>query len=168
MGKSLPVMVVASMLAAAAPVAAQGEAGHAAAVQIEGSSFFAVKVGDADASTRWYEETLDLAEVNRIDDEGGRFAIRLLARPGLTVEVIQQAGAGAGGDGPTLGLFKVGFGVDDIEAFHALLRRRSVDVDERIFTDAALGARSFVFRDLDGNRIQVFEPCRDECQEDAP
>lgn len=165
MGKSVHAVVVTSLLAFAGPAAAQSETGHVAQAEIRGSSFFAVKVSDADTAARWYAETLDLSEVNRIDDEGGRFAIRLLAGPGLAVEVIQQVGASAAGEGPTLGLFKVGFSVDDIEAFHALLRRRSVDVDERIFTDVALGARSFVFRDLEGNRIQVFEPCSEACRE---
>ena len=72
------------------------------------------------------------------------------------MELIRQRGT-AVSSVTRVGFFKAGFFVDDIEAAFAWLRGRGVDTDDAIFTDDALGARSFVFRDIYGNRLQVFE-----------
>ncbi|MFT5515892.1 MAG: catechol-2,3-dioxygenase [Rhodothermales bacterium] len=95
-------------------------------------------------------------EVNHIDAEDGRYAIRILTGGGLRVELIRARGTERPSD-RHLGLFKTGLFVSDIEAFHAVLEERTVDVDAQIFVDEALNARSFVFRDLEGNRIQAFQ-----------
>ena len=125
-----------------------------------GSAFFAVRVGDVEAAGRWYSQVLDLREANRL--EGSGFAIRLLSRPGLTVELIQRDGD-ASPSVPTLGLFKAGFYVPDADALYTRLRSMDVDLDDQLFVDSALNARTFVFRDPEGNRLQVFEHCGESC-----
>jgi hypothetical protein len=40
---------------------------------------------------------------------------------------------------------------------------RGADTDDPIFIDEALNARSFVFCDPYGNRLQVFQQCGREC-----
>jgi hypothetical protein len=54
--------------------------------------------------------------------------------------------------------------VADIEAFRRRLDGLGVDQDAQIFVDEALHVRSFVFRDLEGNRVQVFQRCGEACQ----
>lgn len=131
---------------------------------ITGDTFLAIQVTDDSAAAAWYASRFGLEEVNRLTAGDGRYSIRLLTGRGLTVEVIRLPDVGPAEDGPRLGLFKAGFWVDEIDAAHDWLVERGVDADERIFVDEALGARSFVFRDLEGNRLQVFERCDSDCE----
>lgn len=151
------VAVVATIvLASAAPLPAQTP-NPSEAVE---DAFLAVRVADVERAAAWYARVFDLGEVNRLVSEG--YAIRLLRGGGLAVELIQQVGAVAP-PARHLGLFKVGLFVEGIDRFHAEMLRRGVDVDAVPFDDEALGVRSFVMRDLDGNRLQLFERCGDGC-----
>ncbi|MCH7565174.1 MAG: VOC family protein [Gemmatimonadetes bacterium] len=127
-----------------------------------GLTFVAIQTPDVAAAAAWYETVFGLPEVNRIDTPDGLYSIRILSREGLTVELIQTRGALSPSD-RHLGLFKAGIYVDDIDAAHQWLIEHRVDSDDSVFIDEALQARSFVFRDLDGNRLQVFELCQGPC-----
>ena len=131
-------------------------------LRIAGPVFVAVQVRDLALASGWYSSTFGLAQVNRIDTEDGRYSILILAGEGIEVELLQVRGATSGAN-PVLGLFKIGFYVDDIEAAHRWIQGRGGDTDERIFTDEALQARSFVFRDPEGNRLQAFQRCVGPC-----
>ncbi|HSR68239.1 MAG TPA: VOC family protein [Acidobacteriota bacterium] len=126
-----------------------------AGFEVVGETFVAVQVPDAQASAEWYQRVLGLEEVKRLDAEDGRFSIRILARTGLTVELIRTNTA-VDVSGTPRGLFKAGFYVDDIGAAFRWLNSQQVETDEGIFSDEALSVRTFVFRDPDGNRLQVF------------
>lgn len=65
------------------------------------------------------------------------------------------------------GLFKSGFHVDDLDAAYGWLRQHEVETVGEIFTDDALGARSVVFRDPEGNRLQLFEALSRDAEPDA-
>jgi len=97
-----------------------------------------------------------------METEDGAYSIRLLSGGGLSVELIAEQGVEAVSD-QHLGLFKVGIYVADIETFHRRLDGLGVDQDPRICVDETLHVRSFVFRDLEGNRIQVFQRCGNRC-----
>ena len=125
-------------------------------------AFLALRVGDVEAAAAWYARALALDPVKQLDAEDGRFRIRILARGNLTVELIEMRGTEAPPQ-PHLGIFKVGFYVDDIDAAHRWFREAGAELDDAIFTDDALAVRSFVLRDPDGNRLQVFEQCDGEC-----
>lgn len=128
-----------------------------------GSSFVAMHVEDDSAAAGWYESVFGLEEVSRLEAQDGRYSIRILTRPGLSVELTRISGSSPSPDGPQLGLFKAGVFVDDIERAFAWLRSKDVDTDRDIFTDPALQVRSFVFSDSEGNRLQVFEQCAGSC-----
>ncbi len=130
--------------------------------EVVGSTFVAIQTADVETAAAWYESVLGLTEVKRLEAEDGRYFIRLLSNGGLQVELIELRGLPAP-PARHLGLFKAGFYVDDIDAAHRWLHDRDVDMDAGIFVDDALRARSFVFRDLEGNRLQVFQACPAEC-----
>lgn len=125
--------------------------------EVIGESFFAVRVRDARAAAEWYAMHLGLVTANELDDPEGRFVIRILTRAGLTVELIEQVGTPDPPERAPAGHFKAGFFVSDIDAAFAALRNGGVDTDDGVSTDEALGVRMFVFRDLEGNRLQIFE-----------
>lgn len=130
--------------------------GSGSAFDVIGESFFAVRVDDARAATDWYRSRLGLTTANELDDPDGRFVIRILSRPGLIVELIEQSGTPAPPDRAPTGHFKAGFFVADVDAAFEALRSQGVDTDDGVSTDDALGVRMFVFRDLEGNRLQIF------------
>ena len=130
--------------------------------EVSAPAFFAVQVEDVTETSGWYREVFGLDEVNRFDAPDGRYAIRILAGGGLTVELIQERGVERSAE-RTAGLFKAGLYIRGLDAFRRSLESRGVEVDADIFVDHALNARSFVFRDPEGNRLQAFELCEGPC-----
>ena len=61
------------------------------------------------------------------------------------------------------GIQHYSFFVDDIDAAFNWLRSQGVNTDAGIMIDRELQVRTFVFRDLEGNALQVFERCGEEC-----
>lgn len=120
-----------------------------------GKVFIALQVPDDAASAAWYKRVLSLDEIKHLEAQDERYSIRVLRGQGLTVELIRANNAKEV-EGTPRGLFKAGFFVDDIEAAFQWMRSQEVDTDQRIFTDESLNVRFFVFRDLNGNRLQVF------------
>jgi len=131
--------------------------------QVVAGTFVAVQVPDLEAAATWYAETLGLRQANRIEADDGRYRIRILAASGLVVELIQLREAEPPSPGIRHGLFKAGFFVDDLAAAFRWLRSRGADMDGTTFVDEALNARTFVFRDPFGNRLQVFQSCEEAC-----
>lgn len=127
-------------------------------IWLDGKSFVALRVADVDEAARWYQRVFGLDELNRLEDTDGRYDIWLLGGPSLLIELIEQPDVSEPPD-PHLGIFKTGIRVRDAEGFRTALAEAGVDVDDRTFVDEALGMRTFVFRDLAGNRLQAFEPC---------
>ncbi len=134
-------------------------------------AFFAMSVADLDASTEWYRRVLGLVPVRDVASRDGRSQARVLRRSNLVVELIAFGGSVDVADvlGPRAHRFmvqgpvKVGLWVLDAGAVRDWLARYAVDTDARVGLDETLDARTFVFRDLDGNRIQVFEDCDGRC-----
>jgi catechol 2,3-dioxygenase-like lactoylglutathione lyase family enzyme len=137
--------------------------------QFTHAAFFAASVDDLDASTVWYRTMLGLVQVHEVESRDGRGRARMLRNGELVVELIQYEASRAGEellgeDAHPLqfqGLFKAGVFVDDAHRLHAALRRLGASVDAEVTLDEALRLNTFVLRDLDGNRIQVFAPCSD-------
>lgn len=123
--------------------------------QVVRGTFLALRVSDLPGVADWYAAAFGLAEVNRIEAEDGRYAVRILRGRGLTVELIRQRDVAASESTP-LGLFKAGFHVDDLDALRRRLEALEADMDASTFFDESLGVRSFVFRDPEGNRLQAF------------
>jgi len=118
--------------------------------------FFAVQVRDVEVAAAWYADVFGMRLVKRLDAEDGRYAIRILSGGPLTVELLHETRA----EEPparSYGLFKAGLQVKDIDRFHERLVARGVDADDRVVADSALGVRTFVFRDAEGNRLQAFQ-----------
>ncbi len=138
-----------------ADLRAQDAANGEPPFEVVGPSFFAVQVRDDSAAADWYRRAFGLAEVRHSEAADGRYSIRLLKRGGLTVELIRFGAAVEAAD-PRLGLFKSGFHVDDIDAAYAWLAELGTKLDQRISSDEVLGSRTFVLRDPEGNRLQIF------------
>jgi hypothetical protein len=132
---------------------------------VEGEVFIALQVIDDVAASKWYRTTFDLEEVNHLEAPNGKASIRILSGGGLTIELIDHVESATAPIGYQHGLFKAGFHVDDIDTAFDWLLKQGVFAGIGIFTDQALKARSFVFKDPWGNRLQIFQRCDDECAE---
>lgn len=158
----MKVVVMAALVSVATSMGCQTVAVPEGGGLLAAPSFVALRVQDVHATSTWYRDVFGLAEVGRLDAEDGRYSIRLLSGDRLSVELIQER------DVPRpparhLGHYKAGLYVLEIESFQRILRERGVDVDADIFFDEALNARSFVFRDNEGNRLQAFQRCGQGC-----
>ena len=131
--------------------------------QVVGSSFVALQVRDDAALATWYRDTFGLVELRHLESEDGSRSIRILRGGGVAVEIIRADGAEAPAGRWSYGLFKAGFWVDDIQAAHAWFLDRGEGTDASILLDETLGARTFVTRDPEGNRLQLFFDCGERC-----
>lgn len=126
------------------------------------NTFFAAIVKDLDTSIAWYSQVLGFTVVNRTtlanrgtdvaNLENGKNRLELIQietslSPASVLESKQKM----------QGLFKIGFSVNDIESYIAILRSINPYFDERVVTDPVSGKSTIVFKDPDGNRIQLFE-----------
>lgn len=130
--------------------------------QILAGGFVAIRVAEISEAAKWYERVFGLREVNRLEAEDGSYAIRILSGSGLTVELLREGDLGPHAE-PSLGLFKVGFYVDDLERARDWLLRHDVSMEGSVVHDQALDARTLVFRDPWGNRLQLFQRCAGAC-----
>ena len=117
-------------------------------------SYFALIVNDIDVSMEWYEEVLGL-EVGTRMTESGRYDIANLQKPGIFVELLELAEAGARPQGRVEGPFKVGLLVNDVSEFVEGLPD-SIATPE-VIDDPANSLRFVQLRDPDGNIVQVME-----------
>lgn len=154
--------VLCGLLGLASGAHAQEPAETERRFRVLGPSFVAIVVRDDSAAAQWYRRVLGVTQTRHLTADDGRYSIRLLTGQGITLELLRLRDA-LGPPDPHLGLFKAGFYVDDVEAAWRWLRTQGVDTDRAIFTDEALNARSFVFRDPEGNRLQVFQRCTPSC-----
>ncbi|MGD8329536.1 MAG: VOC family protein [Acidobacteriota bacterium] len=133
-------------------------------------SFFGVSVGDLDAAVSWYRRVLGLETVRSVESRDGRGRAVVMRRGELMVELVHFEGSLSPRADPEVqhpfqieGLAKAGMFVADAGEWHTYLLGAHVDTDAQVVTDENLAVRTFVFRDLDDNRIQVFERCEQGC-----
>jgi catechol 2,3-dioxygenase-like lactoylglutathione lyase family enzyme len=125
-------------------------------------AFAALSVADLAASSRWYETHFGLARGFSYTSEDGAVRIQVLSRPGLTIELQQQAAAQplAPTDGKAFlrhGIFKFGIGVLDLRAAVARLEAAGVRVLVAPFEDQDGRVLAAVIMDDSGNWLQLTE-----------
>ena len=134
-------------------------------------AFFAVSVADLDASAGWYERVFGVETVRDVTSRDGRGRARVMVAGDLVVELVTYQGsidaAEALEEGQhrfaLRGLVKTGLFVGDADAAHAALSANELDIDDSVSTDDRIDAKTFVLRDPDGNRLQLFQVCHGGC-----
>ncbi len=128
-------------------------AGEAAA-----NAFWAVNTRDADRAAAWYARNLGLEREERMPPVGDVTDVRIVRGHLGVAEIIERAGSPAprDGSGDRPGLFKIGFTVDDLDAWVARWRTNGVTIVAGPFRNAS-GPANVVIRDADGNLLQAFE-----------
>lgn len=140
------------------------------APSVAGPSFFAVAVGDIAAAEAWYRHVLGLETVRSVQSRDGRGRAVVMRHDDLVVELVHFEGSRSPRTDAAVehpfqieGLVKAGMFVADVAQWHAYLLESDVEADPQVMSDEALGMRTFVFRDPEGNRIQVFQRCAGPC-----
>jgi len=117
-------------------------------------SYYAVVVRDIEVATAWYESTLGLRVISRLN-EAGRYDIVNLQGPGVFVELLELADAQPRPEGLIHGPFKVGMLVDDLDRY--IGRLPATMPRPEVVEDAANGLMLFQLHDPDGNVLQVMQ-----------
>jgi predicted enzyme related to lactoylglutathione lyase len=115
-----------------------------------------VPVADQDRELEFYTEVLGLekrADVPFGDEAGGRW-IEVAPSDAETVIAICPPGPSNESGGKETGIT---LQTDDIDAYHAQLKERGVDVDEEVSHMGDPVPPLFWFRDPEGNRLMVVQ-----------
>ncbi len=131
--------------------------------------FFALSVADVDASVDWYERLFAFETSRQVDLPERGLRIRLLARPGALLELIESsAAAPLVRHAPAVerrhevhGVFKFGFLVADLDEMMDTLEREGVPPRGEVIVEPDGTLRSLQVEDPDGNVVQVFEHLSD-------
>ncbi|HEX6316456.1 MAG TPA: VOC family protein [Gemmatimonadaceae bacterium] len=123
--------------------------------------FFALSVRDLAASVAWYTEKLGLRSVMTVPRTGKIAGVAALEGNGLLVELLQHDDAVArNGASPELtrGIAKAGVIVTDFDRAVAALRARGVEITSGPYPPRPAMRANLMFRDNEGNTIQVLGP----------
>ncbi|HKA58315.1 MAG TPA: VOC family protein [Gemmatimonadales bacterium] len=130
-------------------------------------AFFALSVRDMDASTKWYVEKLGLAVIMHAPRTAAtRASATILRGGGLTVELIQRDSS-IPRNPMSAGMFKAGVTVDDFGGTVAALRARGVEIAYGPYPRRPDQPANLIFRDNEGNLIQLFERASGEIAGDS-
>ena len=140
-------------------------------ITVSEPAFFAVSVSDLEASTVWYARVFGTETVREVTSRDGRGRARVTVAGDLIVELIAYEGSIGAEDAlpegqhrfALRGLVKTGLFVTDADAAHATLSVGDIDIDDSVAVDNRIDTKTFVMRDPDGNRLQVFERCLGGC-----
>jgi catechol 2,3-dioxygenase-like lactoylglutathione lyase family enzyme len=150
--------LVALLLFSSAAAQRHSSATEAPAFTARGA-FVAIVVTDLDASVHWYESSLGLHMVKRGKSPRVPAETAVLGGHNLFVELIHHDGKQlprVEDEASVPRLLKAGLivGKEDFDGMAADLQKYRVETG--IFEDKEMGVRSFLFRDNDGNLIQLF------------
>lgn len=127
--------------------------------------FSALIVKEMSTSLSWYSEIMGYEVVNNKSFPEMNFKQANLKRGDSAIELIELGSAIS----PTasipnfstksklIGLFKIGFRVEDFDNWIKHLEQSKVDFHGNVVTDEISGKRMIIVKDPDGNRIQLFE-----------
>lgn len=162
-----PVLVTAALLGACAhhvpapdrrAISAVGAFGHPE------RQFFALSVSDLEASATWYLRVFELQRLGGSESPDGASRNAILGNDHFLIELIRHRDAKplaqwspeATRTYLAHGIFKVGIYVDDFERALEHLRKEQVDFAGEVRDDARYGLRFILFRDPDGNFLQLY------------
>lgn len=127
----------------------------------------AIIVEDIERSSQWYSMVLKLSMDPRTFVDMENVKILNMFNDGFNLELIQlkkavdpaQAIEGYTNRTRLLGLFKLGYGVEDFDTWVAYLKEIEVEFSGSVVVDpnSKDGKRMVNIKDPDGNRIQFFE-----------
>lgn len=140
-------------------------------ITVSEPAFFAMSVSDLEASTAWYARVFGTETVGDVTSRDGRGRARVMVAGNLVIELIAYEGSIGADDVLPVGqhrfalrgIVKTGLFVSDAASAHSLLTANGLDVDDSVGMDERIDARTFVLRDPDDNRLQVFQRCRGAC-----
>ena len=129
-------------------------------------SFFAISARDAAATAAWYRDRLGFETLREGAAPDGQTRFALLKRRDDLIEIVQRTAAAAPPAAAArdrsseLGLFKVGFWVEDLAGLAAALEARATTFSHGIVTPPGATYQTFAVTDPDGNVVQFFGEAR--------
>ncbi len=125
-------------------------------------NFIALIVKDLDTSIKWYSELLGFEVVNQNNLESRGIFMANMASGNNRLELIQIDSSISPSERlkpkqKMQGFFKTGFMVKSLKPYIAQLKDWDPEFAESAVTDPVSGQQMLVFKDPDGNRIQLFE-----------
>lgn len=117
-------------------------------INYDGGLTLSISVTDLDKAITWYEDVLGFKLIYRLDEMGWCECSTSVARVNVGLSVVEHHTPG--GATPT-------FGVHDIEAALATLKRQQVKVDENGVITIPDMVKLLTFYDQDGNSLMLYQ-----------
>lgn len=126
--------------------------------------FSSVVVSDIEAATQWYTSVLKVPVKIRENNDTYGYKLAILENTNLGIELMELKGALSQKnilknelqDTKVMGFFKLGFKVENMDAWIAHLKTLNIKID-KVWKDDKTGKRNFMINDPDGNIIQFFD-----------
>lgn len=127
--------------------------------------FSAIIVNDIESSIKWYSNNFGFKVLNKIESEEKGFKQANLKCGNILIELIELESSlspeslleNYSKKTKINGFFKLGFIVSEFEKWVDYLKQSEVEFYGDVVTDNLSGKRMLLIKDLDGNRIQIFE-----------
>jgi len=127
--------------------------------------FSAIIVSDMESSITWYSTNFGFKVLNKIESEEKGFKQANLKVGNVLIELIELDSSLSPIDllenHPKKtridGFFKFGFLVSEFDTWVEYLKQSKVEFYGSVVTDNLSGKKMLIIKDLDGNRIQLFE-----------
>ncbi len=134
-----------------------------AQIAINGKSFFALTVKNADVAANWYTSTFNLKSIKEINDTAMGVVVKIIGNDNMVIEILQMKDSKTAKD---LGLestfqmhgfVKVGFFVKNLEEAQKHFAQKNIPIKYGPFNDESTKTKNLIISDCEGNLLQFFE-----------
>ncbi len=130
---------------------------------INGKSFFALTVKNADSVAGWYSSTFNLRSIKEINDTSMGVVVKIIGNDNMVIEILQMKDSkpakefGLTSTFQMHGFVKVGFFVKNLEEVQKHFTQKNIKIRYGPFNDESTKTKNLIITDNEGNLLQFFE-----------
>ncbi len=134
-----------------------------AQLSIDGKSFFALTVKNADSVANWYISAFNLKSMKEINDTERGVVVKIIGNDNMVIEILQMKDSksakelGLNSTFQMHGFVKVGFFVKNLETVQKHLNQKNIPIKYGPFNDESTKTKNLIISDCEGNLLQFFE-----------
>jgi len=134
-----------------------------AQITINGKSFFALTVKNAETVASWYSSTFNLRSIKEINDTAMGVVVKIIGNDNMVIEILQMKDSKPAKDlGLTStfqmhGFVKAGFFVKSLEEAQEHFTQKNIPIKYGPFNDESTKTKNLIISDCEGNLLQFFE-----------
>lgn len=134
-----------------------------AQLPVNGKSFFAVTVKNADSVANWYASVFHLKSIKEINDTAMGVVVKIIGNENMVIEILQMKDSktakdwGLKSNFQVHGFVKVGFFVRSLDEVQKYFNQKNIKILYGPFNDESTRTKNLIISDNEGNLVQFFE-----------